>query len=361
MAGGPRSQCVAVNREGNGSMQNGHDAVDRSLLGALVVEERRPSRRWRGGIAVLFVLVACGVGVKGDSGATEAVAAAGTPADPLGTGSTTAPDAAGKIVFNSDRSGTWELWAMEADGSGPQKLTGSPAGGLAAAAPDLSPDGTRIVWLQQLASHTAHVMTMGIDGTGVAQISNEPAFYGFPSWSPDGTRIAVSHRTGRVVTMRPDGTDVRAVFTDPDIPVLSVSWSPDGSQLVADTDNSNPHAKGLWLIDLDHASARRLFSGDAISPAWSPNGQWIAFASEGHLLKIRPDGTGMTPMISDPLPVDGQVVEWEPAWSRDGTHIAFVVTQVGSTNTDIWVMDADGTDPRNVSNTSASEGSPSFL
>jgi Tol biopolymer transport system component len=160
--------------------------------------------------------------------------------------------------------------------------------------------------------------------------------------------------------MRPDGTDVRTVFTDPDIPVRSVSWSPDGNQLVADTDNSNPHAKGLWLIDFDR-SARRLFSGDALSPAWSPNGQWIAFASEGQLLKIRPDGTGLTPMITDPLPVDGQVVAWEPAWSRDGTQIAFVVTQVGSTKKDIWVMDADGTDPRNVSNTPASEGSPSFF
>lgn len=234
-------------------MQYGHDAGDTPLLGALAAEERRPSPGWRGGIAVLFVLVACAVAVnaitggegEGDTGATEAVVADGALPGPLGTGSTTAPDLAGKIVFSSDRSGSWELWAMEADGSSPQELTGQ-VDGLAAAQPHLSPDGTRIVWLQQVASHAAHVMKMGVDGSGIAQISKDPAFFGFPRWSPDGTRIAVSHRASNevaVVTMRPDGTDVRTVFTDPEIPVRSVSWSPGGSQLVADTDNSNPHAK----------------------------------------------------------------------------------------------------------------------
>jgi Tol biopolymer transport system component len=316
---------------------------------------------------IALALTASVVGRSRDDGVDAA--AAGSPErsalESPRTQTTAAPLAvAGKIVFTSDRSGHSDIWVMDADGSDQRQLTHHPGGTFGdAVQPDLSPDGTRIVWLRQVASHAADLMIMDIDGDHVARLSTVPAFYGFPRWSPDGTRIAYSDRTGGAVTLltvRPDGSDVRNLFSDPAIPIRSVSWSPDGRRVVADTDNSKADAQGLWVIDLADGSAKRVFAGDVVSPAWSPDGRRIAFSSQRQIMTINPDGSGLAPVPIDPMPVEEEVMALDPAWSPDGSQIAFVLFYIRHRDYEIWVMEADGTHPRNVSNAPSFEGFPTF-
>jgi TolB protein len=353
-------------------MDDPEEPSDGPLVVAPIPEEPRSARRWPTGVAALGLMIAlaltASVVVRSRDDGFDAAAAGSPEGSALESPMTQTTGAdravAGKIVFTSDRSGHSDIWVMDADGSDQRQLTHHPGGTFGdAVQPDLSPDGRRIVWLRQVASHAADLMIMDIDGNHVARLSTVPGFYGFPRWSPDGTRIVYSDRTASGVglfTMRPDGSNVRQVFSNPDIPVRSISWSPDGRRVVADTDNSKPDAQGLWVIDLADGSASRVFSGDALSPAWSPDGQRIAFSSQRRIMTMKPDGSGLAPIAIEPVPVEEEVMAWDPAWSPDGSHIAFLLFYIHHRDYEIWIMEADGTHARNLSDTPSAEGFPTF-
>jgi len=82
------------------------------------------------------------------------------------------------IVFASDRTGAFEIYAMDADGENLVQLTDSPDADFS---PTFSPDGQRIAWWQDLGPHS-DVWTMNADGTGQVNVTNSPAFEGFPDW-----------------------------------------------------------------------------------------------------------------------------------------------------------------------------------
>ena len=123
------------------------------------------------------------------------------------------------------------------------------------------------------------------------------------------------------------------------------SVSPDGLTVVfedPDVDGGN-----LWSVGIDGSDATRLTppSMDASQPAWSPDGQWIAFvgseASDERVFVMRPDGSQPTAVTdTDVLFPAG------PTWAPDGTRIAFTavegpVTDMGPRS--IYTVSADGT------------------
>jgi TolB protein len=81
------------------------------------------------------------------------------------------------------------------------------------------------------------------------------------------------------------------------------------------------------------------------------NGE-IAFVRQGDIWAIGPDGSGLQRVTSDPAP------ERDPAWSPDGSRLAFVRERNG--NSDIWTAAADGSDPRQVTTTDADEAAPAW-
>lgn len=289
------------------------------------------------------------------------------------TTSTTAPrrrppSILGKIVFMSDRAvyGTshdYDIWVMDADGRNPKNLTnhfGSDS------VPDLSPDGKRIVWLRWVGSGH-HVMVMDSDGTNQTEITRYPGSYQYPRWSPDGQRIlytvsggGLGSPSGSLHTMASDGSDDREVFASSTIPIRSAAWAPDGKRVVIDTNNSSSAAKGLWVVNLADRSAARIFGDEAISPAWSPTGDRIAFSAGvgfSHIFTVKPDGTGAAQLTTGPGQDQGGPAHFDPAWSPDGSRIAFMLSQP---NYDIWDMAADGTDARNLTNSPADDQQASF-
>jgi TolB protein len=108
---------------------------------------------------------------------------------------------------------------MNPDGSGDTQLTFGLSGDSGDAEPSWSPDGTRIAFTSRRDGNF-EVYVMNADGSGQTNITNNPANDSGPEWSPDGTRIAFSSRRDgnrdgnyEVYVMDADGTDQTRVTT----------------------------------------------------------------------------------------------------------------------------------------------------
>lgn len=307
---------------------------------------------------------------------TNADSAATTTSEPA----TVPASLLGQLVFTSDRSDIESrhtaLWVMNHDGSSPRQLTEAPDGDFGNVfGADLSPDGRQVVFVRQIGGQSLQIERMNVD-TGNIVILTPPGIYLNPRWSPDGSRILYVPGTYGVsghelFTMRPDGSDKQKVFSGgADIPLRSASWSPDGRRVVVDTDESNPDAKGLWVIDLSNSSSKRLFAEEpgpgpfpensVMSPAWSPKGDRIVFTKGSHLFTINPDGSGLRQVTTGPLLGDGGSLNVNPAWFPDGSRIAFVRSQAPELNYDIASVSADGSDLRNLTHAVSDDQGPTF-
>jgi Tol biopolymer transport system component len=138
----------------------------------------------------------------------------------------------------------------------------------------------------------------------------------YPSWFPDRERLAfISERDGSgIFVMDLDGQNLRRVYTDNSLGggfrnLTDTRVAPDGSGIAFSFQESI-----LLLLDLGDSSITNLGLGS--DPAWSPDGQWIAFTSPGGIARIRPDSSDVTVLI--PMPGAS-----EPAYSPDGLRIAF--------------------------------------
>ncbi len=158
---------------------------------------------------------------------------------------------------------------------------------------------------------------------------------GFPGplrWSPDGRRIAYvidgyTVGTGWVCVVDADSGDVRRV-TPPDGFDGSFDWSPDGRSLVLAAEVSQTvHDEGhvLWvereaeleLLDVASGERRRLtaLAGEVERPAWSPDGQWIAFQSGANLMLVPATGGDVRTLAT------GIANHGTPVWAPDSSRL----------------------------------------
>jgi Tol biopolymer transport system component len=258
----------------------------------------------------------------------------------------------GKIVFHSNRDGDYEIFAMNADGSGQTQLTNNDTNEFD---PTWSPDGKRIAFTRFPSdfSSDGEIFVMNADGSGVTQITDNAAQDFGPVWSPDGKRLAfTSDRTGgsEVFLMNPDGSGVSQLTHGASVN-LATNWSPDGKQ-IAFTAYSDGGDSEVFVMNADGTGVVQLtqndFSDEGDHAGWSPDGKLIVFSSnrDGGDLDIfvmKADGTGVTQLTHNDFVTDD-----DPYWSPDGTQIAFQSNGTG--DEEIYVMNADGSGVTQITN-----------
>src|SRR5215207_6827603 len=131
----------------------------------------------------------------------------------------------GTIAFQSNRDGNNEIHVMNGDGSGLVNLTNNPADDYT---PVWSPDGKKIIF-----SRNSEIYVMNADGSGQTNLTNNPADDEHPDWSPDGTQIVFSsNRDGNneIYVMNADGSAQTNLTNNPTNDIFP-NWSADGTQI----------------------------------------------------------------------------------------------------------------------------------
>jgi Tol biopolymer transport system component len=125
--------------------------------------------------------------------------------------------------------------------------------------------------------------------------------------------------------MNADGSNIRQLTTDPKGDFYP-AWSPDGSTIAYWSGSRSgvgggPRNSEIYTIPADGGSPTRLTSNDVsnIEPAWSPDGTKIAYWNGGELWVMASDGSDQH-AIASPSAIADEAA-WAPAWSPDGTRI----------------------------------------
>lgn len=264
---------------------------------------------------------------------------------------------ASQLVFDSNRDGNYEIYAMGFDGAAPQQITHDTR--FDSWWPRLSPDRTRILFYRTPAgTHDrdftkTSLWSVNADGTDVhlviANGANGWQFQGHAMWSPDGTHLAMfagSQSSPQIWLTNADGSAPRKVLSRPGTN-LDPSWDASGSSLLF---ISCPVAACIgtsyevYRVRTDGSSLQRLTNDVARDqdPAASPDGSSIAWLRQTtapswgiYLMDYR--GAGQRALIAD-LQVNSK-----PAWSDDGHWLFFHRLAAGQTSFGIWRIHADGT------------------
>jgi Tol biopolymer transport system component len=115
-----------------------------------------------------------------------------------------------QLVFLSNRTGTSQVWVMNADGSNQHPLTTDAT--VKDQTPDWSPDGSKIAYIADTAAVGGDIWLMNADGSNQHPITTGPTARLGTAWSPDGTAIAyLNWNTRTVETVNADGSDPHVV------------------------------------------------------------------------------------------------------------------------------------------------------
>jgi Tol biopolymer transport system component len=206
-----------------------------------------------------------------------------TPPPSLDVNPTWSPDGS-KIAFTSFRDGGFilRLYVMNADGSNVVRIsTPDPSQDHN---PAWSPSGDRIAFVRSLEEGSAppvgDIFVVNPDGSGLTNVTNNPAEYITPSWSPTGAKIAFSGnlpgfeaQSSEIFVMNADGTGRVDVSNNPAYD-FDPDWSADGRKLVFTSARVlTPHNYDIFVMDADGRHQRSL-TGNSLanetSPDWSP-------------------------------------------------------------------------------------------
>jgi TolB protein len=235
----------------------------------------------------------------------------------------------------------------------------------------VDPTGQFMVFASTRHSEKAKIYLQRVDGTAVTQLTGDDAEDAFPSISPNGKQVAFcSTRGGNwdIYLMDIDGQNVIQITNGP-MQDMHPSFSPDGSRLVYCSIGGRSDQWELWTVNLNGGERRMI--GYGLFPTWSPDKKVnrIAFQrarqrgsrwfSIWTLDLIDGEARRMTEVT-----VSGRAAVVSPSWSPDGKCLTFATIAEPSfgdksgSQQDIWIVTADGTNRRRLTDGTGSNLTP---
>ncbi len=258
-----------------------------------------------------------------------------------------------RIAFANNKTGHKEIWVMDYDGDAVKRLTDNRSISLL---PRFAPDGRRLAYTSYKDGNP-DLWFLDLE-TGHSKVfSSEQGLNIAGGFSPDGTKILMTLSKGKSPNLY-----LREVAGGPAERLThhfgadsTPTFSPDARQVAFISDRSgNPQ---IHVLDIPTKKITRLTSLNwCDAPAWSPTGEWIAFAGRAHnkdkmdIFLVDITGGQLRQLTH------GEGSNEDPAWSPDGRFLAFSSTR--GKRSQIWVMDADGSAPRLMADVPGSSVTP---
>jgi TolB protein len=228
-------------------------------------------------------------------------------------------------------------------------------------------DRTRVVFARACRDGNFDLYVVRASGTGLRRLTRGPALDQWPSWSPDGARIAFIRGdwTGaELYVVRSDGTGLRRL-TKNRVEDFTPAWSPDGKRILFTSIRSG--RRGLMVtIPASGGVARSLGGLRGGEPAWSPDGKRVAFARSVHgvsrettnIFVANVNGTGVRQLTHERV----GTVSHHPCWSPDGRTIVFMSNRGADLNhgSSLWVVSPSTGGMRRLTQSTYEDGDPDW-
>ena len=252
--------------------------------------------------------------------------------------------------------------------------------------PAVSPDGRTLVVSERTPSGDRMALVMwDVDGTNPRRVYQDDVTVMGLEWSRDGRWLTFgaggfflnrSSEPAEIMVMKADGSEVRAVTLGPGNAGFP-SWSPDGTEIVYRYWTENERGEGLRIVDVATGRSRVLTTQYDTLPFWSPQGDVIMFTryapddrfpyDEFDIYTIRADGTDLQRLT------DAEGNDAHSLWSPDGDSILFSSSRFGYKDesplvinqpqpyAELFIMNADGSNQRPLTDNQYEEGTPAWL
>lgn len=256
----------------------------------------------------------------------------------------------GKIAFIYSRGNNWELWSIDPDGRDLKQLTKTIEDERW---PSFSQDGKRIVF----GNNRGDFWIINTEGGNLEKIKLKPGNYARPVWAPDNSRIIYTS----IISVVPEDSNVWEIPIEKDRFLEErefifekglenfITFSKDGNKLIYSL-FMPPRARvlkqDLMLFDINEKSFKKLFSDgyDNSQSVWLPDSSKIVYVSNKsgsyQIWGMNIDGSD-SKQLTKTLGYNGN-----PCCSPDGKEIAFVSSRTGSEQ--LWIMDIDGSNQRQI-------------